>query len=114
KGVILGFIDTGIDVFHPDFLDSLGNTRILAIWDQYNADNGSSAYGYGEVWDSSAINSGNCSHLDHGNTNHGTHVAGVAAGNGRAVNNYKGVAPDANIVMVASKENVSNWLSTVV
>lgn len=114
KGVILGFIDTGIDIFHPDFLDSLGNTRILAIWDQYNADNGSSAYGYGEVWDSSAINSGNCPHIDHGNTNHGTQVAGIAAGNGRAVNNYKGVAPDANLVMVASKENVSNWLSTVV
>ncbi|MBV6485682.1 MAG: hypothetical protein KFKLKKLM_02271 [Flavobacteriales bacterium] len=114
KGIVTGFIDTGIDIFHPDFKDSLGNTRILAIWDQYNADNGSSAYGYGEVWDSSAINSGNCSHIDHSNTNHGTHVAGVAAGNGRAVNNYKGVAPESNVVMVASKENVSNWLSTVV
>lgn len=114
KGVVIGFIDTGIDVFHPDFLDSLGNTRILAVWDQYNADNGSSAYGYGEVWDSSAINSGNCTHIDHSNVGHGTHVAGVASGNGKAVNNYKGVAPDANLVMVASNSNVNNWLSTVV
>ncbi|MBI2280825.1 MAG: S8 family peptidase [Bacteroidetes bacterium] len=114
KNVILGFIDTGIDIFHPDFLDSLGNTRILAIWDQYSPDNGSSAYGYGEVWDSSAINSGNCTHIDHSSTGHGTHVAGVASGNGRAVNNYKGVAPDANVVVVASNENVTNWLSSVV
>lgn len=114
KGVLLGFIDTGIDVFHPDFLDSLGKTRILAVWDQYNADNGSSAYGYGEVWDSSAINSGNCTHIDHSSVGHGTHVSGVAAGNGRAVNNYKGVAPEANLVMVASNSNVNNWLSTVV
>jgi len=114
KDVLLGFIDTGIDVFHPDFIDSLGNTRILAVWDQYNADNGSSAYGYGQVWDSSAINSGNCTHIDHSSVGHGTHVSGVAAGNGRAVNNYKGVAPEANLVMVASNSNLNNWLSTVV
>ena len=114
KGVILGFIDTGIDIFHPDFLDSLGNTRILALWDQYLADNGSSTYGYGQVWDSAAINIGNCTHADHNSTGHGTQVAGIASGNGRAVNNYKGVAPDANLVVVASNENDMNWLSTLV
>ncbi len=114
KGVIIGFIDTGIDFVHLDFKDTLGNTRILAIWDQYLADNGSSTFGYGQVWDSTAINGGSCTHLDYGGTNHGTHVAGIAAGNGLAVNNYTGVAPEAYVVSVASNENVSNWLSTVV
>ncbi|MCB9173829.1 MAG: S8 family peptidase [Flavobacteriales bacterium] len=114
KGVVMGFIDTGIDFAHLDFKDTLGNTRILAIWDQYLADNGSSAFGYGQVWDSVAINGGTCTHLDHGGTNHGTHVAGIAAGNGLAVNNYKGVAPESYIVSVSSNQNISNWLSTVV
>lgn len=114
KGVVMGFIDTGIDFAHLDFKDTLGNTRILAIWDQYLADNGSSAYGYGQVWDSTAINAGSCTHLDHGGTNHGTHVSGIGAGNGLAVNNYKGVAPESYVVAVASNENIGNWESTVV
>jgi subtilisin family serine protease len=114
KGVILGFIDTGIDIYHPDFQDTLGNTRILAIWDQYNADDGSSGYGYGQVWDSTAINNGSCTHTDHNGVNHGTHVAGIAAGNGLGVNNYEGVAPESNVIMVASNQGVGNWLSTVV
>ncbi len=114
KNVILGFIDSGIDIFHPDFLDSLGNTRVLEIWDQYSPDNGSSPFGYGQIWDSASINNGICTHLDHNSVGHGTQVVGIAAGNGRAVNNYTGVAPDAYIVSVASDEYASNWLSTVV
>ena len=114
KGVILGFIDTGIDIYHPDFQDTLGNTRILAIWDQYLTDDGSSGYGYGQVWDSTAINNGSCTHTDYNGVNHGTHVAGIAAGNGLGVNNYWGVAPESNIIMVASNQGVGNWLSTVV
>ena len=34
QGVILCFIDTGIDYRNPVFLDENGNSRILAIWDQ--------------------------------------------------------------------------------
>ena len=114
KGVVLGFIDTGIDIYHPDFNDSLGNTRILAVWDQYLSDDGSSGYGYGQAWDSTAINDSLCPHVDHNGINHGTHVAGIASGNGLGVNNYWGVAPESNIVMVASNQGVGNWLSTVV
>ena len=33
-GTIVCFIDTGIDYTNPVFRDELGNTRILAIWDQ--------------------------------------------------------------------------------
>ena len=114
KNVVLGFIDTGIDIDHPDFKDTTGTTRILSIWDQYNADDGSSGYGYGQVWDSTEINGGSCSHLDHNGINHGTHVSGIAAGNGLAVGNFTGVAPETNVVAVASNQGVGNWLSTVV
>ncbi len=114
KNVLMGIIDTGLDIDHPDFKDTLGNTRILKIWDQYQPDNGTSSYGYGVVWDSASINNGTCTHHDYNGVDHGTHVAGIACGNGLAVNNYTGVAPEANIVAVASKMSVGNWSSTVV
>ena len=104
KGVVFGVIDTGHDIVHPDFKDSLGNTRIYRIWDQVA----------GLTWDSASINNGSCTHLDYGGTNHGTHVSGIAAGNGLALNMYAGVATEATIVAVASDFNVPNWLSTVV
>ncbi|MCB9334818.1 MAG: S8 family peptidase [Flavobacteriales bacterium] len=114
KNVLMGIIDTGLDIDHPDFKDTLGNTRILKIWDQYETDDGSSGYGYGKVWDSTSINNASCTHFDHNGVDHGTHVAGIACGNGLAVNDYAGVAPEASIIAVASNEGVSNWLSTVV
>jgi len=114
KGVLFGIIDTGHDIVHPDFKDSLGRTRILRIWDQTQPDNGSSTFGYGVVWDSASINNGSCTQVDYGGTSHGTHVSGIAVGNGLAVNNYRGVAPEASIVAVASDFNAPNWLFTVV
>lgn len=34
RGVMIGFIDTGIDYTHPVFIRSDGTSRIAAIWDQ--------------------------------------------------------------------------------
>ncbi len=34
SGVYVAVIDTGIDIFHPDFIDELGNTKIAVLWDQ--------------------------------------------------------------------------------
>lgn len=34
QGVMIGFIDTGIDYTHPAFLGSDNTTRIYSIWDQ--------------------------------------------------------------------------------
>ena len=114
KDVVMGFIDTGIDIFHPDFIDANGQTRIMAIWDQTVPDNGTSSYGYGAVWDSASINNATCTHTDAGSTGHGTHVAGIGAGNGLAVNDYRGVAHESELVIVSSNFNAANWLSTVV
>lgn len=102
KGVLFGLIDTGIDLHHGDFKDTLGNTRILKLWDQKEPDNGTSLHGYGVIWDSTAINNDATNHEDiFVYRAHGTHVTGIAAGNGFEVGNYAGVAPDANIIAVA-------------
>lgn len=121
KGVIVGIIDTGIDFAHPDFQDSLGNTRILAIWDQTLPQDPvltPQKFGYGQAWDSTAINAGNCVHDDPiSYFGHGTNVSGVAAGNGLSVPDsiadYRGIAPDAYIVAVATNFAAGNWTATV-
>ncbi|UTW62689.1 S8 family serine peptidase [bacterium SCSIO 12741] len=120
KGVIMGIIDSGIDFNHPDFQDSIGNTRIISLWDQSrNLDtNRFPSYGYGEVYDSMDINAGNCPHVDPNSWGgHGTMVSGIAAGNGLSVPDtvadYRGYAYESPIIFVATDFGASNWDQTV-
>ncbi len=116
KGVLVGIIDSGIDYNHPDFKDSLGRTKVLAIWDQ-NKPSGSNSpmpYGYGQEWDSTAINSNNANHDDPANQfGHGSMVSGSATSTGLATGNFKGVAPDANMVVVSSNFGSSQFLANI-
>lgn len=101
KGVIIGIIDTGIDIDHPDFRTKDGRTRILRLWDQTITTPYKTFRGVGTVYDSSEINRGACKSVD--SQGHGTHVAGVAAGNGRGNSgglSIVGVAPEADLVVV--------------
>ncbi|MDQ3111796.1 MAG: S8 family peptidase [Bacteroidota bacterium] len=109
--IIIGLIDSGIDFNHPDFKDSAGNTRILKIWDQRDANGpGPAPWNYGTDWDSSQINAGSCTHNDLAYYGHGTGVSGLAAGDGSSVTavDYSGVAPQADIIMVALDFNGFN------
>ena len=109
SGVIFGFIDTGIDFRHPDFKDSTGKTRIKYLWvqqphyngGQYTGGNTPQPYNYGMEWNNLKIDSGLCDFQDSVAFAHGTRVAGIAAGNGRANSMYKGVATKADIMCVA-------------
>lgn len=115
KGVLIGFIDTGIEIKHGDFMDPDGKTRIIRIWDQampFDAQLTPAFYGYGQIFDSSDINANNCPSIDNGN-GHGTTVAGTAASNGLANGYHKGAAPEATIIMIHSDFNAANWLATV-
>ena len=33
QGVLIGFVDSGLDLNHPEFLGEDGNTRVVALWD---------------------------------------------------------------------------------
>lgn len=113
KGIIVGFVDTGMDFNHEDFKDSSGNTRVLRIWDQTQPNGALTppAYGYGQVYDSAFINGGTCPHTDP--SGHGTTVVGTAAGNGFSTGTHYGVAPDAWIIMVESNFNSPTWSEAV-
>ncbi len=118
RGVILGVVDTGIDWRHGDFIeDRSGRSRILYLWDQTlspsPAERTPPHFDYGVEYDSTNINAAlqgqpqaKLRSFDyHG---HGTHVAGIAAGDGSATEapaswppgTFAGVAPQADLVIV--------------
>ncbi len=113
KGVVIGFLDTGIDFGHPDFWKNDSTTRIRYAWDQTltNGPQIPPQFGYGNECDSNDINAGKCPMKD--NNGHGTKVAGIAAGGGRIDSIISGVAPEADIIMVKINLNGS-FLTSVV
>jgi len=112
KDVIIGYVDTGIDFNHPDFQNDDSTTRVLRYWD-HSMQTGPSPgnYGYGTVWDSSAINNGTCTSMD--DHSHGTTVAGFGSGNARANGRMMGMAPKSDIIIVETNFNLPNWTLTI-
>ncbi|MBP9079582.1 MAG: S8 family serine peptidase [Flavobacteriales bacterium] len=118
EGVLLGIIDTGIELNHPDFQDSLGRTRVLRYWDQkyaYDPVLTPAGFGYGQAWDSTAINAGQCPAVDDpGQWGHGSTVAATAAANANGNGHCAGVAPQAELIIVANDLYHPNWGASVV
>lgn len=112
EDVIVGIVDTGINWSLDDFKTADGSsTRILSIWDQtYGSGTSPPWFNYGTEWTRTQINNQQCSEQD-GISGHGTHVTGIAAGNGNTTGNdvpagtYTGMAPQADIIMVKTYLN---------
>jgi len=116
SGVVMAFLDSGIEFSHPDFQHEDGSTRIRWLWDQNMTSGGTTPpdFGYGQEWDSISINNGECTHSEASvYFGHGSNVSGIGAGNGFAVNNFEGVAPKADIITVAIRFD-NDFLNNVV
>ena len=108
NGVLVGFVDSGIDLTHPDFQDSNGNSRVLFLWDQTRDEYPPDGYLFGTEYNNEQINEA----LQMGKTlskdesGHGTATAGIACGNGNASNGrYRGIAPEAELIVVKMRKN---------
>ena len=86
RGVVVGVVDTGIEVGHDSFAG-----RVNRVWDQTLNGEGVAEGRYGAELKGPSLP---LSRDTHG---HGTHVAGIAAG---AHELYGGVAPEATLVIV--------------
>ncbi|MGN0485233.1 MAG: S8 family peptidase [Lachnospiraceae bacterium] len=114
KDILIGVIDSGIDYTHPDFRNPDGSTRILRLWDQTIPPTGDVAspesYPFGSEYTKERIDLALsqptdakrrelCPSIDR--SGHGTHVTGIAAGNGRASDGrFRGVAPESPLIIV--------------
>lgn len=107
KGVVVGIQDIGFDLTHPTFYSTnMKDYRIKALWDQLSKDTIGSTLPVGcDYRDASSLLQIGHS-LDGFTQTHGTHTAGIAAGSGSEGNNivspYRGIAYDADIVLVAN------------
>lgn len=109
-GVLLGIIDSGINYAHPDFRNADGTTRITSIWDQTISGNPPVGYYMGTEYTREQINEAlqqptrqeQLAIVPTGDSiGHGTHVAGIAGGNGRgSLGRNVGAAPEAEFIIV--------------
>ncbi|OMQ08966.1 hypothetical protein BXU01_18620 [[Flexibacter] sp. ATCC 35103] len=109
SNVMFGIIDFGFDFTHPDFIVN-GKTRFEKIWVQSDRYDGN-AYGYGRIITKEQINDALQDEFPFkklgyhpgktdlfGNGTHGTHVLGIACGNGAVAT--KSFAPNVPITAV--------------
>ena len=121
KGILLAVIDSGIDYTNRNFRNADGSTRILSLWDQTvspDAEKGffpPEGFQTGTEFSREQINAA-LREADplrqyelvpsRDSSGHGTAVAGIAAGaaanvtGGTANNNYEGVAPESELLIV--------------
>jgi len=118
EDVIIGMIDSGIELDHPDFQNGDGSTRVIALWDHVQGEEDPfrvpQPYGYGQEWNAEDIDQDIDGHDDQAQWfGHGSTVTGVATGNANATGNFIGVAPLADIIVVSSDFSMPNWKSTI-
>ncbi|MGI6006276.1 MAG: S8 family peptidase [Ruminococcus sp.] len=111
KGVLIGFIDTGINYQNSVFTDDIGQTRIEAVWDQeIQTGTPPSIFPYGSEYLKEDINLALSSEDPYSvvpsrdENGHGTALASIAAGKAIPEQDFTGAAPMASIAVVKLKE----------
>ena len=123
KDVLIGILDSGIDYLHPDFINEDNTSKIVSIWDQ-ESEVKSPPEGmiFGSEFTRDDINqaiSNNDDTLTKDNIGTGTIAAGIAVGNGRVNELYKGAALGSELIVVklrqyegTFKEGRINYINT--
>ncbi|MBQ8802178.1 MAG: S8 family peptidase [Tyzzerella sp.] len=109
-GVLIGFVDTGIDYQNQIFRNLDGSTRIAGLWDQ-TIQEGTPPEGmfYGTEYSSAQIDEALRSETplevvpSRDENGHGTFLTSIAAGGANEENQFLGAAPDSQIAVVKLK-----------
>ena len=127
RGVVVGIVDFGCDFAHENLRDADGS-RVTVLWDQSGASGAHSPmpYGYGRLYtkadlDAALAHEDPYTVLGYGPAldtptqqgTHGTHVADIAAGNGRG-SGSPGVAPNADVIFVEVAASDVPWVGSAV
>lgn len=111
NGILIGFLDTGIDYTNDVFRNLDGTTRILGIWDQtIQSGTPPEEFYYGSAYSEEQINEALRSEdpfsyvPSRDDNSHGTFTASLACGSGNAENRFLGAAPESFIGVVKLKE----------
>lgn len=103
KGVVVGVMDIGFDLTHPNFYDTEASEyRIKSLWDQLAAD--SNRY-VGRSYEGRETLLALKHSRDGLDQTHGTHTLGIAAGGGwdtEEKGKYRGMAYESDICLVAN------------
>ena len=105
KDVVVGVMDVGFDLTHPTFYSSdTAQYRIHRFWDMLSQDTVGSPFVVGRdyVGREALLALGHS--RDGNDESHGTHTAGIAAGSGYD-SPYRGMAPEADVCLVANAVN---------
>lgn len=110
QGILVGIVDSGIDYRHDDFRNPDGSTRIVSLWDQNGDKTPPEGFQEGSVYTREQINEALLEPTpiqmlekvpEQDLLGHGTALAGIAAGNGRASRGkYTGIAPKSELIVV--------------
>ena len=106
KGVVLGLMDIGFDLTHPNFFNNsqLDEYRIMAFWDMLSQDTIGSTLPVGRDFVGPSAVLAHQRSVDGMTQTHGTHTLGIAAGSGY-LSNYRGVAYESDICLVSNAVN---------
>jgi hypothetical protein len=106
SNVVVAILDRGLDWKHNDFRNADGSTRVeyfFDLLDNSGANAPGNTYGKGTIYTKAQINAA----LQSGGSlnardavGHGTATTGTAAGGGRNLPIYRGVAPQARLIIV--------------
>jgi minor extracellular serine protease Vpr len=116
NGVVIAVIDWGFDYTHPVFRDSsLSVLRLTKAWDQNkNAGPSPANYDFGTEYAGmdELLAAGEDTLYVFGPGSHGTHVAGIAGGNGAGSVNM-GTAPGAELLFVSLRRDPAGFIDAI-